>query len=146
LALVDIADPDVPAQRRGEGLSALEDVALRGRLAPEALHRLATVLDALDYQVPFQLWEAASRAPQPTTGHLPATGVLAELRDASKRRDVAATILAAIRSLGPNGAEGAHMIALGDAIRFLRRAGLDREARAVALEAMFPLWPRASNS
>jgi hypothetical protein len=146
LALIDIADPGVRPDQRGAGLNALEDVALRGRLGPEALHRLASVLDALDYQVPFRLWEAASRAPQPTTGHLPPTGVLAELRDASQRRDGAATILAAIRTLGSNGGEGAHMIALGDAVRFLRRAGFDGEARMVALEAMFPIWPRAGSS
>ena len=38
------------------------------------------------------------------------------------------------------------MIALGDAIRALRRAGLERGARAVAVEALFALWPRATSS
>ena len=33
-----------------------------------------------------RLWEAASRTPQPTTGHLPATGVLAQLQSARRRR------------------------------------------------------------
>ena len=42
---------------------------------------LGAPLDALDFQVPVRLWEAASRAPQPTSGYLPPTGVLAELQD-----------------------------------------------------------------
>ena len=46
LALTDIADPAEP--KRGEHLTELESTAGRGRFAPDALHRLATVLDALD--------------------------------------------------------------------------------------------------
>ena len=56
------------------------------------LHRLVTVLDALDTQVPIPLWEAASRTPQPTDGHLPATGVLAELKVARDKRMAPAAI------------------------------------------------------
>jgi hypothetical protein len=145
LALIDIADP---AQRigRGASLASVEDIALRGRYTPEGLHRLATVLDALDYHVPMRLWEAASRSPQPTSGHLPPTGLLSELQDAAKRKDMLRTVTLAIRALGPEGPEGAHMIALGDVIRALKRAGLEPEARAVAAEALLGLWPRTSSS
>ena len=62
LALIDVADPE----RRGgrpASLRALEDLAGRGRLGPETLHRLATVLDALDIDVPIAIWDAASRTP-----------------------------------------------------------------------------------
>ena len=145
LALIDIADP---AQRggRGQALAQVEEMAMRGRFAPDALHRLATVLDALDFQVPMRLWEAASRAPQPTTGHLPPTGVLSELQDAAKRREPLRVALLVNRTLGAQGPEGAHMIGLGDTIRALRRVGLEAEAREIAAEALFGLWPRASNS
>ncbi len=146
LALADIADPNVPKGERGRDLGAVEELGLRGRFTPDQLHRLATVLDALDYNVPMRLWEAASRTPQPTTGHLPATGVLSQLQDASKKKEFGRTVLLAMDALGPHGAEGAHMISLGDAIRALRRAGLDREARRLGLEALFAAWPRATTN
>lgn len=142
LALIDIADPRQPGSR-GQHLPAVEEVALRGRFAPEGLHRLATVLDALDYHVPMRLWEAASRAPQPTSGHLPATGVLADLQDAARRKDHMRLVGLVLQALGAGGPEGAHMIALGDGIRALKRAGLEAEARQVGAEALLAVWPRA---
>ena len=145
LALIDIADPARSVQR-GQSLASVEELALRGRFSADALHRLATVLDALDYNVPVLLWEAASRSPQPTGGHLPATGVLADLQAAAKARDEARTGLLVIRALGPAAAEGAHIIALGDAIRALKRAGLEAQARQIGMEALFALWPRASTT
>jgi hypothetical protein len=143
MALADIADPN-PNQSRTQNLGSVEELAQRGRFDPALLHRLATVLDALDTNVPIPLWEAASRTEQPSGGHLPDTGVLSQLQDAAKKRDFARTVLLAMRTLGPDGAEGAHMIALGDAIRALKRAGLEPEARRLGLEALFVSWPRAA--
>jgi hypothetical protein len=144
LGLIDIADPALAGQR-GVSLPTVEEIALRGRFTAEGLHRLATLLDALDYHVPMRLWEAASRSPQPSTGHLPATGALSLLQDAAKRKDIVQTAVLVFSALGTKGPEGAHMIALGDAVRALRRAGLKREAREVATEALFQLWPRGGN-
>lgn len=146
LALADIADPAVPKGERGRDLPAVEHLAMQSRFTPDQLHRIATVLDALDYNVPMKLWEAASRTPQPTTGHLPATGVLSQLQDASKKKEFGRTVLLAMDTLGPHGAEGAHIIALGDSIRALRRAGLDRDARRLGFEALFAAWPRSASN
>ncbi|MFX8828850.1 hypothetical protein ABTM52_19830, partial [Acinetobacter baumannii] len=88
-----------------------------------ALNRLATVLDALDIDVPVPLWDAANRVPQPKGGYLPETGVLAELAESAKRKDAARTILLVMKALGPNGPEGANNLPLGDAIRALRKIG-----------------------
>jgi hypothetical protein len=139
-ALVDIADPKEP--QRGKSLALLESYAVTGRFAPEALHRLATVLEALDYLVPIPLWEAANRTPQPNGGYLPETGVLTELQDASKNQQFGRTVLLVMKALGPNGAEDAHLIALGDSIRALKRAGLEADARRLGLEALLASWPR----
>lgn len=144
LALADIAGPGQSTSRE-TSLKSVEDMAVRGRFSSDLLHRLATVLDALDTQVPIPLWEAASRTPQPSTGHLPATGVLTELQDASKKKEFGRTVLLAMKTLGPDGAEGAHMIALGDAIRALKRAGLEHDARRLGFEALFAAWPRSAN-
>ena len=142
LALTDIADPAEP--KRGQYLQELEATVVRGRFAPDALHRLATVLDALAYDIPIPLWEAASRTPQPSTGYLPETGVLTALQDAAKKKEFGRTVLLAMKAIGPNGAEGAHMIALGDAIRALKRAGLETDARRLGLEALLASWPRTA--
>lgn len=142
-ALADIADTNAGGDR-SRHLEAVEVLAQRGRLEPVLLHHLATVLDALDTNVPIPLWEAASRTDQPSTGYLPDTGVLSQLQDAAKQRDYARTVLLVMRTLGPDGAEGAHMIALGDSIRALKRAGLEPEARRLGLEALFSAWPRAN--
>ena len=143
-ALIDIAtaSPDGYRRNTDHDLASVERLALEGQFEPVQLHRLATVLDALRYDIPIPLWEAASRTPQPSGGHLPETGVLSELQQAAARKEFARTVLLAMRSLGPDGAEGAHMIALGDAIRALSRAGLEADARRLAFEAVFAAWPR----
>lgn len=143
LALADLADPGL-AEGRSRHLAALEELAQRGRFSPEQLHRLATVLDALQIQVPIPLWELASRTPQPNSGFLPETGVLSALAEAAKKKEFGRTVLLTMQALGPSGAEGAHIISLGDGIRALLRAGLEQDARRMALEALFMGWPRAA--
>ena len=140
-ALIDIAEGARPATQ--QDMRPLEDLAVQGRLDSALLHRLATVLDALNYSVPLPLWERASSTPQPAGGHLPETGVLTELQDAAKKREFGRTVLLTMKTLGPNGAEGAHMIALGDSIRALRRTGLEPDAHSLGFEALFTAWPRA---
>lgn len=143
-ALVDIADPNEP--QRGKSLASLESYAVGGKFAPGTLQRLATVLEALDYLVPIPLWEAANRAPQTNSGYLPETGVLTELQDASKKQEFGRTVLLVMKALGPNGAEDAHLLALGDSIRALKRAGLEPDARRLGLEALLPTWPRTETN
>jgi hypothetical protein len=139
-ALLDIADPNEP--ERGKNLALLEEYAANGRFPSAALYRLTTVLEALDYAVPIPLWEAANKTPQPTSGYLPETGVLTELQNASKKQEFGHTVLLVMKALGPNGAEDANLIALGDSIRALKRAGLEADARRLGLEALLPSWPR----
>ncbi len=141
LALIDVADPE----RRGGRLASLApiaDLAQAGRLGGETLQRLATVLDALDIDVPISVWDAANRASQPASGHLPETGVLAALAQAAEHGDAARAILLVMRALGPAGPEGANLLALGDSLRALRRVGLEAAARQLALEALVAVWPR----
>ena len=137
--LLAASDPQGP--RAEAALQAGVDIALQGGLPPPVLHRLVTVLDALDYDVPIKLWDEVSKLPQPANGDLPATGALTSLKQAADAGDVGRTILIAAAVLGPNGARGAHLIALGDALRALRRVGLDAEARRLAFEALYAQWP-----
>lgn len=140
--LADISNPR--RSQRDTNLAPLERVLARNRLSGPSLHRLATVLDALDYNVPLPVWDAANRAPKPSTGHLPPTGVLTQLQEASKKREAVRTVLLVLRTMGSDHPRDAHLIALGDSIRALKRAGLTREAKRVAFEALFDFWPRPS--
>lgn len=143
-ALIDIADPHDP--NRGQSFSALENYATNGRFPPAALYRLTTVMEALDYLVPIPLWQAANSISQPTSGYLPETGVLTELQVASKKQEFGHTVLLVMKALGPNGAADANLIALGDSIRALKRAGLEADARRLGLEALLPTWPRTETN
>jgi hypothetical protein len=144
-ALADIADPHL-ATARSAHFGALEQMAADGQLSPALAYRLATVLDALAIRVPLPLWDLAGRTPQPEGGHLPDTGALAQLAEASAKQESGRTVLLAMLALGPNGPEGAHIIALRDAIRALRRAGLQADAHRLAFEALFSSWPRGGQA
>ena len=137
----------IPERRGGRppSLAAIEELAVRGRLGAETLHRLATVLDALDIDVPIGLWDAASRTPQPATGYLPETGVLADLAQSAKRRR-GPHHPARHAHVGARGPEGANVLALGDAVRALKRIGLEADARRLALEALIAAWPRTAGN
>lgn len=142
-ALGDIVDPrNAQPQDFDRALTVLESLARSNRIPPDMLHRLATVLDALDINVPIPLWEAASRTPQPNMGHLPDTGTLPDLQAAAKKREIGRTVLLVLKTIGSGGPDAAHLIALGDSIRALRRVGLDADARRVGFEALFAGWPR----
>jgi hypothetical protein len=125
----------------GASLASVERLARAGRIDAPRLHRLVTVLDALDVQIPIPLWEAASRTPQPTDGHLPATGVLAELKSANDKGEGGRVVLRAAQAMGPASAADANLLTLGDVIRALKNAQLTREARSLGVEALIESWP-----
>lgn len=137
--LLAASDPQSP--RAEAALAEGVDLALKGGLPPPLLHRLVTVLDALNYEVPIPLWDEASKTPQPNDGDLPPTGALTGLKEASDAGEIGRTVLIAAAVLGRNGAKGAHLIALGDSLRALKRVGLDAEARRLGLEALYAHWP-----
>jgi hypothetical protein len=127
------------------GLASLERLARAGRIDPPRLHRVVTALDALDVQLPIPLWESASRTPQPTDGHLPPTGVLAELKMASDKGEGARVVLRVGQAMGPASAADANLLTLGDVMRALKNAGLTREARTLGIEALIDTWPTAAH-
>jgi hypothetical protein len=137
--LLAVSDPF--DSRAEAALAAGVELAAKGHLPPPLLERLVTVLDALDYDVPIPLWDKASKVPQPDDGFLPETGILTQLKEAADRGDVGRTVLLVATALGPKGPQGAHLIALGDALRALKRVGLDAEARRIGFEALYARWP-----
>ena len=141
LALADVADPEAHVAR-GSSLDPLGTAAAAGAFPPDQLHRIITVLDALEYSIPIPLWDLASRTPQPSAGYLPATGVLADLQAAAKAHQAGRTVLLAIEAIGGGKADEANLLALGDAIRALKAVGFETEARRLGYEALAADWPR----
>ena len=137
--LLAARDPTGP--RAEAVLQSGVEVAASGKLPPPLLHRLVTVLDALNYNVPIPLWDEASKSPQPADGFLPETGALTTLKEAADSGQVGRTIMLTAAALGPDGPGAANLIALGDAIRALKRVGLDAEARRLGFEALYAHWP-----
>jgi hypothetical protein len=132
---------DPSSDRARSALASGVDIALKAGLPGPLLQRLVTALDALGEEVPIPLWDLAAKTPQPDDGYLPPTGLLSTLKEAADAGDTGRTILLAAAAFGPDGPQGAHLIALGDGLRALRRVGLDTEARRLAFEALYAHWP-----
>ncbi|MEO1608221.1 MAG: hypothetical protein AAFR90_02545 [Pseudomonadota bacterium] len=141
--LADMANP--ASKERPVNLQPLEYLTQHGRLRGGELRRLTTVLDALGYNVPIPVWDAANQTPSSMSGNLPPTGILTQLLAASEAKETARTALLVLRTLNGSTATDAHLIALGDAIRGLKRAGLEADARRLAFEAVFAAWPRPTS-
>ncbi len=149
LTLTDIADAEehVP---HGSSMKYAEDLAIAGALSPVMIQRLATVLDALQYQVPIPIWEGAQSAAKSATkadqGHLPETGLLPKLQEAAKAKQLGRTVLLTVATMGSGAATSAHTVALGESIKALQAAGLEPDARRLGFEAVFEAWPRRAGT
>lgn len=137
--LLAAADPS-SQQARG-ALAAGVEIATAQHVPGGLLQRLVTVLDALGAEVPIPLWDLAGKTPQPEDGYLPETGVLTSLKDAADKGEAGRVMVLVASAIGPDGPQGAHLLALGDSLRALRRVGLDSVARRIAVEALYPHWP-----
>ena len=137
---------DPLSERARTALDSGVDIALKAGLPGPLLQRLVTALDALGEEVPIPLWDLAAKSSQPDDGYLPATGILSALKEAADKGETGRTILLAAAAFGPDGPQGAHMIALGDGLRALKRVGLDAEARRLAFEALYTHWPRGGKA
>lgn len=140
LVLDDIRQVD--RANRSSALSELEPAIRAGVFPPDVLQRLVTVLDALEYNVPIPVWEAAGSGIQSDSGDLPETGLLSELKETARKGDRPRTVLLVVLALAKGGPGGSHQLALGDALRALKKVGMEREARQLAFEALYPVWPR----
>ena len=147
LALIDIADAEghVP---HGSAMKYAEDLAAGGAFSPVMLVRLATVLDALHYELPQPISQGAQSAQgslsKSDLGHPPDAALVSKLQDAAKRKSLGLTVLYVLAAVGPGQATSIHPVALNEAIKALLAAGLEADARKVSFEALFEAWPRHS--
>ena len=95
---------------------------------------LRSVFQALGELDPMTWSDIAARG-DPAGRPIADAAFLYALEDATEARRVGETVLLSLILLGEAGPAGAHDLALGTVISSLSRIGLEREARALAIEA-----------
>lgn len=98
---------------------------------------LFTILEAFDQPLDPALWEPLFEGPRSETMTMPAPALLHGLGRAAAAGRIGETVLLILLSLGEGDPSQASPSVLGAAIRALRQVALEKEARALALEAAF---------
>lgn len=80
-------------------------------------------------------WSLIAANNEPSRRPLPNAALLYALEEASEGRRVGETVLLSLIVLGEDGPGQSHTLALGSVLEALTRVGLEREARALAIEA-----------
>ena len=99
---------------------------------------LQTALSALGESRPLDWSELAATA-EDQAGVLPDASILYALESAGDGGRVGETVLLSLLAIGRDGPGAAHPIALERVLVALRQVGLEREARAIAIEAAIAL-------
>lgn len=105
---------------------------------PEAYRRgglLLTLLSALGQKVAAEQWDVLLAGPLSEPSAVASPALHYALRDAAEHGRLGETVLLALLDLGAGGPENAGLLTLGEAVAALRIVGLDRDARALAVEA-----------
>lgn len=108
-------------------------------LAPDAASRraeaLLSLLSGVGETVPPGLWLASLRDPAVAPALVPRPALRAMARAAAENMRTGETVLLTLVGLGDGGLDRADPEMLNRAVTHLRRIGLEREARALAVEA-----------
>lgn len=136
--LLQLADPDSARQRSSSRNANWWQELPRSPEGAEADKRayLYTLFAALDEPLPPAAWEPLLLGgPLARTALAPSAALSNALADAAGNMRMGETVLLTLMMLGDVGPEGADALAVTEAIRALRAIGLDKEARAIAVEA-----------
>jgi hypothetical protein len=104
-------------------------------LASDRAGLALVLMQATGHQVPEQYWQAVLQPPQRSPVMMPPPAFAPALDNAARGGRIGETVLLSILMLGQDGAFGADAALLRDVIAALRAVGLDKEGRALALEA-----------
>jgi len=97
-------------------------------------NRLFSIADGLGLIVPDQLWLALMDGPNVKAGHLPRAGLWIKMNKAAAASRVGETVLLSLLGLSHNKTVDMDSNYLRDTLFALRSVGLERDARAVAVE------------
>lgn len=97
---------------------------------------LLTLAEALDMTPPQDAWAWIGNAPDAMTGTMPSEDMWPEFTDAAAQGRVGEMVLMTLVVMGPDGPSGVSPVFLAAAVRGFLAAGLERDARRLAAEAM----------
>jgi hypothetical protein len=103
--------------------------------AEEKASLLYSLLDAMGEEVSTDLWEPLLGGAQRTMVPMPVPALWHRLASAASAGKIGETVLLAMLALGEGGPQEAAPVIIHRVIASLRYAGLEREARAMAIEA-----------
>ena len=135
--LLAVADPRARLQASPEILAswrAANDAADPGFRERAGL--LYALLEALGQSVPEAEWAALAKGPLVEPAPAPTALVARGLARAREQGAAGPSALYALLAIGGNGPAGASAATMAEAVAALSKAKLDRDARALALEAM----------
>ena len=123
-------DPSIVLRWRNAQAGTGKDDAARVRATT-----LFALFDALGQNVPAEGWAGLLRDARPVEASLPDPAVWYALDNAARERRRGETVALALLAIGPRGPGAANPLTLSSVIVALVRAGLESDARALALEA-----------
>lgn len=97
---------------------------------------LVTTLSGLGYKIPDAAWIDLIGTPPPKEAAQPALLYGRYLGQAAKAKRLGEMALLSLISFGDGGPQKTHPVILGSALSALEAAGLDEDARAIAIEAL----------
>jgi len=123
-------------QRLGEWLQANAARDGSAEIKARRAQLLLAMLEALGYGVLDEHWDAVLASPARGAGDTPAPAVWRALRQAAQDKRLGESVLAGLVAIGEGGPGRANPAVIATAVEALRNVRLDREARALALEAL----------
>ncbi len=135
--LVVLADDSGSVEWSAEHLSAWRDTLKdeSDDIARSRTMTLYSLFESLDHPVGAELWSELVGSAGPARTQIPDAALRYALRHASEARRLGETVLFSLLALGENGGAGSDPLTVSTVIATLRRVGLEKEARALALEA-----------
>lgn len=131
--LAGVAGDENPAAARVDWWNAR--VKAKDPATPGRAQKLFALLESLGETVDAGLWRATLTGAGPVTVNAPRPGLRYSLTAASQAGRLGEGVALALAMLGPEGPAAADTIAVEEATRALMRLHLEKEARAIALEA-----------
>ena len=134
-----IKDEDWQPKMLADWWVAINQVYAKNSDEPDLSYNMATLvyclLDGLGEEVPNDQWEIIMEGPMQTSTVMPQPAIWRSLEKAASGSRIGETVLLSLLAIGQAGPLQANPIVLRKVLISLRKIGMEKEARALALEA-----------